>query len=62
MPEHTGESSMQAALEQLECQAETRWGFDYVERHRDLLRLAAGYIVNIASHLPATETEPGFYQ
>ena len=62
MVENTAESSLQAALEQLERQAEAHWGSHYVEQHRELLRLAARYIVNIASNLPATETEPGFYQ
>ena len=62
MPENTRESSLEKALEQLQRQAEARWGSDYVEQHGDLLRLAARYIVNIGSNLPDAETEPGFYQ
>ena len=62
MQENSQEAALQAALEQLERQAEARWGADYVAQHQDLLRLAASYVVSIASQLPATETEPGFYQ
>ena len=62
MAEDTRESSLERALEQLKRQAEARWGSDYVEQKGDLLRLAAGYVVKIGNSLPATETEPGFYQ
>ena len=62
MTERNREAALEAALQQLERQAEARWGADYVAENQDLLRLAAGYVVNIAANQPATETEPGFYQ
>ncbi len=62
MPEDTPALSLEEALSQLEGQAEARWGAEYVEQHKDLLELAASYIVNIGNSLPSTETEPGFFQ
>ncbi len=62
MAEGTYEFSTEEVLEQLRRQAEIRWGPDYVKEHQALLQQTADYIVNIAGHPPATETEPGFYQ
>ena len=62
MADGAKEDSTAEVLEQLRRQAEIRWGPDYVKDHQALLQQAADYIVNIAGHLPATETEPGFYQ
>ena len=62
MPEDTPDLSIDQVREQLELQAKARWGSEYVELHQDLLNLAASYIVNIGNSLPATETEPGFFQ
>lgn len=62
MANDTPELSIDDVRKQLELQAEARWGPQYVEEHGDQLELAASYIVNIGNSLPATETEPGFYQ
>lgn len=62
MNERTPEISFEETLEALIQQAEARWGEGYAVRHRDLLEQAARHIVNVASSLPETETEPGFYQ
>ena len=62
MASDTPDLSIEEVRKQLELQAETRWGTEYVEAHGDLLDLAASYIVNIGNSLPSTETEPGFFQ
>ena len=62
MASDTPDLSIDEVRKQLELQAEARWGAEYVEEHRDLLELAASYVVNIGNSLPATETEPGFFQ
>lgn len=62
MASETPELSLNEVRKQLELQAEALWGPGYVEEHGDLLELAASYVVNIGNSLPATETEPGFFQ